>query len=134
MIEVAGKAPLISIIDDDASVRMAIANLVKLLGFDARSFDSADQYLQSPERHETSCIVSDIQLPGSSGLDLQNHLVAQDDRTPIIFITAFPRPEIRKRALDAGAIGFLTKPFDNKVLIHCIEVALQGRRAGSDST
>src|SRR5262245_14843328 len=106
MIEACEKVPVISIVDDDASVRVALTNLVRSLGFAARSFDSADGYLGSAERHETSCIVSDIQMPGTSGLDLQSHLIAQDDRTPIIFITAFPRPSIEQRALDAGAICF----------------------------
>jgi FixJ family two-component response regulator len=100
MVEAAGKVPLISIVDDDASVRIAIVNLVRSLGFAARSFDSAEGYLTSAERHKTSCIVSDIQMPGTSGLELQSNLAAQDDRTPIIFITAFPQPSIKQRALD----------------------------------
>ena len=130
MIEAAGSAPTICIIDDDASIRVAIENLLRMSGFDVRSFESADQYLRSPERHQTSCIVSDVQLPGRSGLDLQDHLAGHHDRTPIIFITAFSRPEIRKRALDAGAICFLTKPFDNGTLLKCIEEALKGRHEG----
>jgi FixJ family two-component response regulator len=127
MIEAASQVPLISIVDDDASIRVAMVNLVRSLGFNARSFDSANQYLKSAERHETSCIVSDIQMPGISGLELQSNLAAQDDRTPIIFITAFPTPDIKKRALDAGAICFLTKPFDGQKLVNCIEVALKTR-------
>lgn len=128
MVETAGNIPLISIVDDDESIRVAMVNLVRSLGYDARSFDSADHYLRSPERHATACIVSDVQMPGSDGLDLQCSLASQDDRTPIIFITAFPRPDIRKRALDAGAICFLTKPFDGQTLVNCIEVALKSRR------
>jgi FixJ family two-component response regulator len=126
MVETTGKIPLISIVDDDASVRVAVVNLVTSLGYEARSFDSADRYLSSPERHETSCIVCDVQMPGTHGLDLQCNLTAQGDRTPIIFITAFPRPDIKKRALDAGAICFLTKPFNGQMLVNCIEVALGG--------
>ncbi|MEA2997834.1 MAG: hypothetical protein QOG74_3383, partial [Alphaproteobacteria bacterium] len=76
---------------------------------------------------QTACIVSDIQMAGTSGLDLQSNLAAQDDPTPIIFITAFPRPEIKKRALDAGAFCFLSKPFDGQMLIKCIKDAVKGR-------
>lgn len=132
MTEAARKVPLIAIIDDHSSIRFAIVKLVRSQGFKAQSFDSADQYLQSRERHEASCIVCDVHMRGGSGLDLQSHLSAQNDRTPIIFITAFPRPEIKKRALDAGAICFLTKPFDNEMLINCIDLALKSRREGGD--
>lgn len=126
--ETANRVPLISIVDDDPSIRSAMENLVKSIGFDARSFHSADQYLKSPGRRETSCIVSDVQMPGINGLDLQRNLAAEEDRTPIIFITAFPHPDIQRRALDAGAVCFLSKPFDGQKLINCIEDALQGRR------
>ena len=124
MIDAGGNIPLISIVDDDASVRKAMANLVRSIGFAVRSFDSADQYLNSAERHQTACIVSDIQMAGTSGLDLQSNLAAQDDPTPIIFITAFPRPEIKKRALDAGAFCFLSKPFDVVELTLRVETLL----------
>jgi FixJ family two-component response regulator len=124
------KVPVISIVDDDTSVRVAMTNLVRSLGFAARSFDSAEEYLKSGERHETSCIVSDIQMPGTNGLEMQSRLVAQNDRTPIIFITAFPQPNIRRRALEAGAVCFLTKPFDGETLIGCIEEALRARDSG----
>jgi FixJ family two-component response regulator len=125
--ETARRVPLISIVDDDLSIRIAMENLVKSIGFDVRSFESADQYLKSSVRRETSCIVSDVQMPGISGLDLQSNLAAEEDRTPIIFITAFPHPDIERRALDAGAVCFLTKPFDGQRLINCIEDALKGR-------
>jgi FixJ family two-component response regulator len=120
------QAPLISIIDDDQSVRTALSTLVRSLGLAVCSFDSAEGYLASDERRKTSCIVSDIQMPGTSGLEMQNRLVTQDDRTPIIFITAFPQADIRRRALDAGAICFLSKPFDGNTLVKCIEAALGG--------
>jgi FixJ family two-component response regulator len=121
------KVPLISIVDDDASVRVAMARLVRSLGFAVSSFESADSYLGSAERHETSCIVSDVQMPGTNGLEMQRRLAAQNDPTPIIFITAFPENSIERRARDAGAVCFLTKPFDSSVLIGCIERALKGR-------
>ena len=120
---------MISIVDDDASVRLATTRLVRSLGFAVSAFDSADSYLDSPERHTTSCIVSDVQMPGTNGLEMQRRLAAQNDQTPIIFITAFPEKNIERRARDAGAVCFLTKPFDSSALIGCIERALKGRPA-----
>lgn len=124
------KAPVISIVDDDASIRSAMVDLVMSHGFEVHSFDSAEQFLTSAERHETSCIVSDVQMPGTSGIELKNHLLAQNDRTPVIFVTAFPQPAIRKQAFDAGAICFLTKPFDGATLMGCIAEALSGGPGG----
>jgi FixJ family two-component response regulator len=119
------QVPLISIVDDDHSVRVAVATLVRSIGFDACSFESAEGYLASNERRKTSCIVSDVQMQGTNGLDMQSRLVTQNDRTPIIFITAFPQPDLKQRALDAGAICFLSKPFDGEALIKCIEAAIK---------
>jgi len=133
MIDAAGNVPLISIVDDDASMRQAMVTLVRSLGFEARSFDSADRYLSSAERHETSCIVSDVQMPGTDGLTLQRNLAAQRDRTPIIFITAFPNADAKKRALDAGAVCYLAKPFDGQTLVNCIERALRAPREDRDN-
>jgi FixJ family two-component response regulator len=118
------KKPLISIVDDDDSVRGAVASLIRSVGFVARSFASAEEFLQSPELNETSCLISDVQMPGINGLELQSRLASQDRRTPIILITAFPEPHIRQAALKAGAICFLKKPFDGRALIHCVNRAL----------
>lgn len=125
--EAPAKVPLISIVDDDVSVRVAMTRLVRSLGFAVSAFESADSYLGSSERHQTSCIVSDVQMPGTNGLEMQRRLVAQNDRTPIIFITAFPENSIERRARDAGAVCFLTKPFDSAELIGCIERALKAQ-------
>lgn len=118
------KKPLISIVDDDESVRGAVASLIRSVGFVARCFASAGEFLQSPELNETSCLISDVQMPGIDGLELQSRLAAQNRRTPIILITAFPEPHIKEAALKAGAICFLEKPFDGKALIHCVDRAL----------
>jgi FixJ family two-component response regulator len=123
---IADQVPLISIVDDDHSVRVAVMTLVRSIGFNACSFDSAEGYLASDERRKTSCIVSDVQMQGTNGLDMQSRLVTQNDRTPIIFITAFPQPDLKQRALDAGAVCFLAKPFDGDALIKCIETAIKG--------
>jgi FixJ family two-component response regulator len=129
MNETDDKIPLISVVDDDESVRAAMERLVSSFGFDVCTFDSAEQYLTSAQRRATACIVSDIQMPGTTGLEMKSHLVAQNDHTPIIFITAYPQPEAKKRALDAGAVCFLVKPFDGQTLINCIERALRGDRS-----
>jgi FixJ family two-component response regulator len=120
--------PLVSIIDDDESVRLAVKSLVRSLGLIAYTFASAEEFLQSPHVNDTSCLITDVQLPGMNGLKLQNVVLAQGRGMPIIFVTAFPEERFRKRALEAGAVGFLSKPFDGQALITLVEGALnQGR-------
>ena len=114
----------ISIIDDDPIVREAIADLVQSLGYEAATFDSAEQFLESGAVAETSCLITDLQMPGQSGLELQKQLLAEGHHTPVIFVTAFPEEKFRRRAMDAGAVGFLSKPFDDEALISCVETAL----------
>jgi FixJ family two-component response regulator len=121
---------VISIIDDDASVRAATNRLVRSLGYAAYTFASADEFLRSPQADTTSCVISDIQMPGMSGVELQDLLRAQGRRLPIIFITAFPDERIRARALAAGAVCFLTKPFDGATLVQYLDAAL-GKRSGA---
>jgi FixJ family two-component response regulator len=116
---------LISIIDDDASVRVATNRLVRSLGYAAHTFASADGFLQSPHVNETACVIADVQMPGMSGIELQSHLIAKGCSVPIIFITAFPEESIRSRALKAGAVCFLSKPFDGTILIELIDIALK---------
>jgi FixJ family two-component response regulator len=117
--------PIISIIDDDASVRVATNRLVRSLGYVAHTFGSAKDFLQSPSMDDAWCVIADIQMPGMSGVELQSLLNAQGRYVPMIFITAFPEESIRTRALEGGAIGFLSKPFDSQVLIECINCALK---------
>jgi FixJ family two-component response regulator len=121
------KPPLISIVDDDGIVRQAIESLVTSLGFLARVFPSADAFLQSSQLAETSCLISDVQMPNVSGVQLQDRLVDLGLSIPMIFITAYPDDAVRARVLDRGAIGFLLKPFNAQSLIECIDNAL-GRR------
>ena len=116
---------LISIIDDDRSVREAIQGLIRSLGYATVAFGSAEDYLDSGRIGDTACIITDLQMPGLSGIDLQRRLIADGHRTPMIFVTAFPSDRLRKQALDAGAFGFLSKPFEESSLITCIDKALQ---------
>jgi FixJ family two-component response regulator len=118
------KIRVVSIIDDDASVRIAMAGLVRSLGFVACAYESAEDFLRSPEAGDTSCIITDVQMPGMNGLELQSHLLAQGRRLPMIFITAFPEPNVRKRAEAAGALAFLEKPFDGGVIVSLLDKAL----------
>lgn len=118
------KKALIAIVDDDESIRVSTAMLMAAFGFAARDFASAEEFLQSPELGETSCVITDVNMPGIGGLELQSRLAATH-RTPVIFITAFPDPRIEARALARGAICFLTKPFDGETLIQCVDRAIK---------
>jgi FixJ family two-component response regulator len=122
---------VISIIDDDASVRTATNNLLSSHGYLIQTFASADDFLQSDRLDDSSCVIADVQMPGMSGLDLLTHVRAQGYTVPFIFITAFPDDSVRTRALKAGAIGFLAKPFAGPALIDCIETALNRHRGVS---
>jgi CheY-like chemotaxis protein len=128
------EVPVISIVDDDASVRTATARLLRSLGFSAHAFASAQEFLSSPRMIDTSCLIADVQMPGMSGVELQEHLTAHGHSTPIIFITAFPEQQIRERAMNGGAIGFLSKPFDESRLLECVERALARRQNRPDKT
>jgi FixJ family two-component response regulator len=121
------KPPVISIIDDDASVRTATNNLVRSHGYSAHTFASAEDFLQSAYLNATSCVIADVQMPAMSGVELLILLRAQGHGMPFIFITAFPEESVRARALRAGAICFLAKPFDGPTLISCLDTALAGQ-------
>lgn len=116
---------MISIIDDDKSVRDAAKMLIRSLGYTTETFASAEEFLESGYLRDTACLITDVQMPGMSGVDLQSHLVANGHRTPVIFVTAFPEERVRTRALDAGAFGFLSKPFSEDSLIACLDRALE---------
>jgi FixJ family two-component response regulator len=124
------RLPIVSIIDDDASVRVATERIVRSMDLVAFTFPSCREFLESPRLHDTSCIIADVQMPGMSGLELQMTLKARGLAIPLIFITAYPDDKLRKQGLDAGAVCFLNKPFDGASIIECIERAL-GRQAGS---
>jgi len=120
---------MIAIVDDDLAIREATDCLVRSLGYHAETFASAEDFLQSERANDTSCVITDVQMPGLSGVDLQDVLIARGDRTPMIFISAFADDRIRRRVLEAGAIGFLDKPFDDERLIEHLQTALPGDAA-----
>jgi FixJ family two-component response regulator len=117
------KTPMISIVDDDESVRESTKALVRSLGYNARAFSSAEEFLDS-NLDDSSCLILDIQMTGLSGVELQARLLAQGRRTPIIFVTAFPDESTRNDVLNAGAIGFLSKPFSDEKLTKFLDIAL----------
>jgi len=118
---------VISIVDDDQSMRDATSALVRSLGFAVATFASAEDFLQSDRVDDTSCLITDVQMPGLSGVELQNRLIADNRHVPIIGVTAHPEEGIRMQMLEAGAVGFLRKPFNDECLINCLATALKSR-------
>jgi FixJ family two-component response regulator len=124
---VAKAKPLISIVDDDESMREALKSLMKSLGYRVEAAASAEEFLRSPHIRRTSCLIADMQMPGTTGLDLHRHLSASGKPIPTILMTAYPDDSVRERAVAAGAIGYLSKPFDENGLLACIRSALTTR-------
>jgi FixJ family two-component response regulator len=120
------EASVISIVDDDEWSRIGTTKLVRSLGFAAHDFPSAHALLNSPLLARTACVISDIQMPVLSGLQLLDELRTHGHDMPIIFVTAFPNERVRAQALLRGAISVLTKPFDGKTLELCLAAALKG--------
>ena len=121
------KIPLISIVDDDKPVREATRGFIMSLGYAAEAFPSAEAFLKSDRVHDSACLLTDLQMPGVNGLELQRRLTEQGYSLPIIFITAFPGAKVRAEALAAGALGFLVKPFNGEELVACLDAALARR-------
>ncbi|WP_027574341.1 response regulator transcription factor [Bradyrhizobium sp. WSM1743] len=117
-------ASVISVLDDDPSVRAAINNLLESRGYIVHTFASAEEFLSSTDSNDTSCVIADVQMPLMTGIDLLTRMRAQGSDTPFIFITAFPDESVRVRALNAGAICFLSKPFAASDLMQCLNRAL----------
>ena len=118
------KSSLIVIVDDDESMRSALQGLMKEAGFQSLTFASAEEFLNSGEQERTACLIADIRMPGLSGLDLQSKLNRDRIRIPIIFITALGEERMRMQALRAGAVEFLSKPFDDDALLDIVRAAL----------
>src|SRR5579863_1140394 len=118
------KTKLIAVVDDDDSMRSAIEGLLKSVGLSAQSFASAEDFLKSGQQHLATCLIADIRMPGMSGLELQTQLNADRCRIPTIFITAHGDEKMRLQALRAGAVEFLSKPFDDESLLESVRAAL----------
>jgi FixJ family two-component response regulator len=117
--------PVISIIDDDPSVREGTMDLLNSMGLAAEAFERANDFLNSNGLHRTSCLIADVQMPGMTGLELHNRLVGSGNVIPTILITAFPNDRDRTRALQNGVGWYLTKPFSENELLACIREALK---------
>jgi FixJ family two-component response regulator len=115
----------IAIVDDDDSVRGALEGMLKAIGLPARAFASGEEFLSSGERNLTACLITDIRMPGMSGLELQAKLNAEHCKIPTIFITAHGDAKMRMQAMRAGAVEFLAKPFDDEVLLESVRAALE---------
>jgi two-component system response regulator FixJ len=117
------KMRIVSIVDDDESIREALQGLMKMAGIPALVFASAEEFLDSGQQSRTGCLIADIRMPGMSGLQLQSKLNSDHHRIPIIFITAHGDENVRIEAARAGAVEFLTKPFDKEVLLDSVRAA-----------
>jgi len=116
---------LVVIVDDDESVQLALRDLIESEGLSAICFGSAEQFLDSVARSKAACLIADIRMPGMSGLELQAKLKAERCRIPVIFITAHGDAEMRIHAMRQGAVEFLSKPFDDAVLLEIVHAALE---------
>ena len=117
--------PLISVVDDDDSVRESLRGLIRSVGFAVKVFASAEEFLNSDHLRNTDCLILDVRMPGMNGLELQRQLAASDRKIPVIFITAHGDDEVRSRALNGGAVDYLLKPFSEEALLNAIDAALK---------
>ncbi|MFH0297200.1 response regulator [Bradyrhizobium sp. 31Argb] len=117
---------LISIVDDDPSMRDALASLIRSLGHDVRAFASAEEFLASHQLERFSCAITDIQMPGMNGFELKRQLSLHHGAVPVIMITARAEPDLEERAMSSGAASFLRKPFEAETLVGCLAQALEG--------
>jgi FixJ family two-component response regulator len=130
---VRNKQPFIAIVDDDESVREAVKGLVRSIGLSAEAFASAEDFLRSPHLSRAACLVTDLNMPGMSGLDLHCHLTMVRKSIPTVLITAYPTDSVRARALSAGVICYLAKPFSEDDLLDCVRSALDGGGSGASA-
>lgn len=125
------KLPVISVVDDDVSVRESLQGLMRSAGFAVRVFSSAEEFLNSEYLRNTDCLILDVRMPGMNGLDLQRHLLAKHYETPVVFITAHGSNEdLRSQAFGNGAVDYLVKPFSEEALLSAIHTALNSKRGG----
>jgi FixJ family two-component response regulator len=120
-----GNNKVVAVVDDDEAVRVALEGLLRSAGLTARAFESAENFLESGLQLQTACLITDIRMPGMSGLELQAKLNAEHCRIPIVFITAHGDAQMRMQALRAGAVEFLAKPFNDEALLESVRAALE---------
>jgi FixJ family two-component response regulator len=118
------KARVVCVVDDDASLRRSVRNLLSSVGFQVETFASAEEFLEFPHRATAGCLVLDLRMAGMKGLDLLKHLAATGSRVPVIILTAHGDEEARRQSLEAGAVAFLGKPFRSDALLDAVRTAL----------
>ena len=123
---------MVAIVDDDEAVGNAIEVLMRSMGLVARAFSSGEEFLRSPELNRTGCLIVDFDMPRMNGLDLHGNLTRLGKTIPTVMITAYPSDDIRARALRAGIVCYLTKPFDESDLLNCIQTALDRAKGNGD--
>jgi FixJ family two-component response regulator len=128
------KRTLISVVEDDQPFRESMRKLMIALGYTVEAFPSAADFLASPLLTETACLVSDIQMPGMTGIELHSHLVDAGYAIPTILVTAYPDEAVRKRALKNGVVCYISKPVDDEHLEHCLRSALESRKPHQESS
>ena len=119
------KTNLVAIVDDDDLMRGALQGMLKSVGLRSQAFASAEEFLTSGQQNHTACLIADVRMPGMSGLELHAELNDEQRRIPTIFITAHGDEKMRMRALKAGAVEFLAKPFDDEALLESVRAALE---------
>jgi FixJ family two-component response regulator len=119
-----GSVPVISVVDDDESVRQSLGGLMRSVGFGVKVFSSAEEFLNSDDPRKTNCLILDVRMPGMDGFELQRRLEAGQYEIPVIFITAHGDEDLRQRALIAGAVDYLLKPFSEEALLSAVQAAL----------
>ena len=125
--------PVISVVDDDESLRRSLSNLLRSVGFGVETFASAEEFLRSAQPENTGCLVLDLQMTGMSGLDLLRHLAVADSRIRVVILTAHGDEETRRRSLEAGAVAFLDKPFRSDALLDAVRGRPSRWRTGHES-
>ncbi len=118
--ETLNRGDLIAVVDDDESVRNAVSGVLRSVGLKSQTYPSAEDFLRSGQQSETACLITDVQMPGMSGLELQTKLATEGHRIPVIFISAYGNPRLRDQALRLGAVQFLDKPFDDEILLDIV--------------
>lgn len=117
-------SPVVFIVDDDESVRRALARLIRSAGFEARVFASAEEFLDEGCQNIPGCLILDVRMPGTNGLELQERLIASGSEMPVVFITAHEDTEARERAMKTGAVAYIQKPFNDEVLLDAVNKGL----------
>jgi len=124
---------LIAVVDDEPSVRSSLARLLRSAEFEAATYPSGEDFLESLKTVDPDCLVLDLRMPGLDGFDVLSRLAGEGHRVPVVVLTSFPSAEVRSRALSEGVAAFLEKPVERSILVHAIEAAIASRSTAAES-